>query len=167
MSVRRSMSSMFVLALLTFGVPTQSLAQVISSEAARVPARIDRPSVSRPRVPSVERGSSEPFVRTELFFGTAKPGGVVTDQEFEQFLDEVVTPLFPDGLTVVRGDGQFRGADGITVKEDAYVLILLYPFDQRGAGSKSIEAIRTEYKRRHQQESVLRVDESFVAWVQF
>jgi len=42
------------------------------------------------------------------------------------FLDQVVTPLFPDGLTVIKGDGQFKGADGLTIKEDSFVLVLLF-----------------------------------------
>jgi hypothetical protein len=41
----------------------------------------------------------------------------VTEEEFRAFLDEFVTPLFPDGLTVVKADGQFRGADGVTIEE--------------------------------------------------
>jgi hypothetical protein len=72
----------------------------------------DRPIV-RPRAPEGQRRGALAFARTELFFGTAKPGGAVTEEEFRTFLDEVVTPLFPDGLTVVKADGQFRGADGV------------------------------------------------------
>lgn len=166
MVVRRSLLSALAIAMLNLGVPVVSQAQVISSEGS-LTASFDKPAVSRRRVPSVEQGTAEPFVRTELFFGTAKPDGVVTPEEFQLFLDEFVTPRFPDGLTVVKGDGQFRGADGITIKEDAFLLILLYPFEQRTAGSKRIEEIREEYMKRHQQESVLRADESFVSWVRF
>jgi Protein of unknown function (DUF3574) len=79
----------------------------------------------------------------------------------------VVTPLFPDGLTLVRASGQFRGADGVTIKEDAYVLILLYPLEGQTASSRNIDAIRAEYMKRHQQESVLRVDDPFLVWVSF
>lgn len=166
MLVRRSLLSALAIAMLNLGVPVVSQAQVVSSEGALTP-RFDRPAVSRRRVPSVEQGTAEPFVRTELFFGTAKTDGVVTPEEFQIFLDEYVTPRFPDGLTVVKGEGQFRGADDVVIKEDSYVLILLYPFDQRAAGSKSVEEIRAEYMGRHQQESVLRADESFVSWVRF
>jgi hypothetical protein len=128
--------------------------------------RQDRPIVRR-RAPIGQRKGALAFVRTELFFGTAKPGGFVTDEEFKLFLDEVVTPLFPDGLTVVKADGQFKGADGLTIKEDSYVLILLYSLDSHKASSKSIDAIREAYMGLHQQESVLRVDDPFVVWVSF
>ncbi|HET9224479.1 MAG TPA: DUF3574 domain-containing protein, partial [Roseiflexaceae bacterium] len=47
------------------------------------------------------RLKTDPFVRTELFFGSERPNKPeVSDAEFKQFLDEEVTPRFPDGLTV-------------------------------------------------------------------
>jgi hypothetical protein len=128
--------------------------------------RQDQSVVRRPG-PRGQRRNALAFVRTELFFGTAKPDGVVTEEEFNTFLDEVVTPLFPDGLTVVKADGQFKGEDGVTIKEDSFVLILLYPFESQKASSRNIDHIRAEYLRQHQQESVLRVDDPFVVWVSF
>ena len=124
-------------------------------------------SVVRRRAPEGQRRNALAFVRTELFFGSAKPDGAVTEEEFKAFLDDFVTPLFPDGLTVVKADGQFRGADGLTIKEDSYVLILLYPVEGQKASSRKIDAIRAEYISRHQQESVLRVDDPFLVWVSF
>ena len=91
----------------------------------------------------------------------------MTEEEFRTFLDEVVTPLFPDGLTVVKADGQFRGADGVTIKEQSFVLILLYPVEGHKTSSKNIDAIRRAYMTRHLQESVLRVDDPFLVWVSF
>ncbi len=125
----------------------------------------DRPIVRR-RAPEGKRGALA-FARTELFFGTAKPDGSVTEEEFRTFLDEVVTPLFPDGLTVVKADGQFRGADGVTIKEQSFVLILLYPVEGHKTSSRNIDAIRRAYMTRHRQESVLRVDDPFLVWVSF
>lgn len=100
----------------------------------------------------------ELFSRTELFFGRNRPGGVVSEQEFQDFLDRNVTPRFPDGLTVVDAKGQFRGADAtVPEKEDSKILILLYRFDR--STSDQVEQIRTEYKKQFEQQSVLRVDE--------
>jgi Protein of unknown function (DUF3574) len=126
----------------------------------------DRPIVRR-RAPEGQRHNALAFVRTELFFGTAKPSGVVTEEEFNTFLDDVITPLFPDGLTVIKADGQFKGADGLTIKEDSFVVVLLYPVDGQKASSRNIDSIRSEYMRLHQQESVLRVDDPFLVWVSF
>src|SRR5262245_20026759 len=111
---------------------------------------------------------ADPFVRTELFFGSAKPdGGAVTEAEFKKFLDEVITPRFPDGLTLLTGLGQFRGSSGQIVQERSMLLILLYPSESARSGSEKIEEIRTLYKRQFQQESVLRVDERMPACVSF
>jgi Protein of unknown function (DUF3574) len=126
----------------------------------------DRPIVRR-RAPEGQRRGALAFARTELFFGTAKPGGFVTEEEFRTFLDEFVTPLFPDGLTVVKADGQFRGADGVTIKEESFVVILLYPVEGHKTSSRNIDAIRRTYMTRHRQESVLRVDDPFLVWVSF
>lgn len=100
----------------------------------------------------------DPFSRTELFFGRNRRGGVVTEEEFQDFLDNTVTPRFPDGLTVIDAKGQFRGEGAsLPEKEDAKLLILLYPFDRKS--SALVEEIRSEYKRQFEQQSVLRVDE--------
>jgi hypothetical protein len=126
----------------------------------------DRPIVRR-RAPEGQRRGTLAFVRSELYFGTAKPRGVVTEEEFRQFLDDVVTPLFPDGVTVLRADGQFRGASRVTIKEESFVLVLLYPLEGQKVSSRNIDVIRARYIEQHQQESVLRVDDPFLVWVSF
>lgn len=101
----------------------------------------------------------ERFVRTELFFGSLKPNKThVTNAEFRDFLKEVITPRFPEGLTLLTGQGQFRDASGEIIRERSRVLILLYPVAVRQESSKKIEEIREEYKWRFEQESVLRTD---------
>ena len=105
--------------------------------------------------------TTEPFIRTELFFGADKPDGTeVSKEEFQSFLDRKVTPLFPDGLTVLTGKGQFccDGA-GQLVQERSFVLILLYPEETKQGSSRKIEKIRRDYKTEFQQQSVLRVDD--------
>jgi hypothetical protein len=100
----------------------------------------------------------EIWARTELFFGTSRPDGtIVTDEKFKRFLDQEVTPRFPDGLTLLTGTGQFKNAAGVIIQEKSKVLILLYPLEDTGASNR-IEMIREAYKHAFQQESVLRVD---------
>lgn len=104
------------------------------------------------------RAPGKAFDRTELYFGSLRSDGtVVTDEEFDKFVDTVVTPLFPDGLTQLTGEGQFRGASGVAIEEKSFLVILLYPTNDRGA-NREIEEIRTEYKEQFAQESVLRAD---------
>jgi hypothetical protein len=108
-----------------------------------------------------ERGRNrhgELFARTELFFGGSKTdGSLVTDEEFRRFLDEEITPSFPNGLTLVSGSGQFRGSSGMIMREDSVLLILLYSAED-DMSSERIDQIRDSYKQAFQQESVLRVD---------
>ena len=99
------------------------------------------------------------FGRTELFFGRARANGsTITDQEFRGFLDDVITPRFPLGLTVLTASGQFRGSSGLVTREDALFVILLYPLAEPDS-DRRIEEIRTAYRDRFRQESFLRIED--------
>jgi len=131
--------------------------------------RIEAPGravVQRP-VPVGAKSGAMPFVRTELYFGTARPDGVVTDAEFREFVDQHVTPRFPDGLTLIKGDGQFRSEGSVLIKEQSFVLILFYPYGTRDECLRRIERIRFLYKQEFDQQSVVRVDDPYIVWVSF
>ena len=100
------------------------------------------------------------FARTELYFGTARPAPQppVSDAEFQGFLDNNITQAFPDGLTLLKGLGQFRGANGIAIEETSFLVIFLYPAEAWRESSEKIEQIRKDYKEMFRQESVLRSD---------
>jgi hypothetical protein len=103
--------------------------------------------------------SGDKYYRTELYFGRSKPdGSIITDEAWNKFLNEIVTPRFPDGFTVLDGIGQYRDKAGRIVKEPSKVLILLYPRKSRKTNSAKIDEIRAEYVRLFNQESVLRMD---------
>ena len=89
--------------------------------------RIETPGRAVPQhlIPTGARTGARPFARTELYFGTARPGGVITEAEFHDFVDRHVTPRFPQGLTLLKGDGRFPSEDTV-IKEQSFVLILLY-----------------------------------------
>ena len=126
-----------------------------------------RPLMRRPLARAAVNGSLS-FARTELFFGTGKPDGTaVTEAEFFAFIDEQVTPRFPDGLTVLRAEGQFRGENDVIVKEHSFVLILLYPVEDFRPSSRKINEIRRKYNAQFDQESVLRVDDPLAVRVSF
>jgi Protein of unknown function (DUF3574) len=103
--------------------------------------------------------SAELFSRTELFFGSLRADKPpVSEQDFLGFLDGTITPLFPNGLTLLTGLGQFLNAQGVIQQEQSWLLILLYPLGERQDNNGKIEAIRAEYKKAFEQESVLRSD---------
>lgn len=102
---------------------------------------------------------SEPWIRTELYFGTTKPdGGELTDEEWQEFLDQEITPRFPAGLTVLDGYGQFLNSSGVIAREGSIVLIVFHPVEAIEESNASIEEIRDAYEVAFEQESVLRAD---------
>jgi hypothetical protein len=95
------------------------------------------------------------LVRDVLYFGRNRPGGAeLSDTAWQQFVDEVLTPRFPAGLTIWDAAGQWRGASGKVERERSKVLTLLHSGDARSDGLVA-EAV-AEYKRRFAQEAVLR-----------
>lgn len=99
-------------------------------------------------------------VRTTLYFGLSQPAGRVSERQWNSFLRDVVTPLFPQGLTVSDAKGQWRGADGKIVREGTKVLTLIHD----DTATTAIDTIADTYKRRFSQESVL-VEQSAVCAV--
>lgn len=97
------------------------------------------------------------MARVQLFFGTTLADGqALADAEWLKFVDEQVTPRFPEGLTELSGRGQWRRPDGVISREPSRVLLLWYsPAKNREA---DIEAVREAYKSRYKQLSVMRVD---------
>lgn len=108
-------------------------------------------SLTAPRCAPDEQSA----VQDSLYFGTGRAIGVVTPEEWSRFLEVVVTPRFPQGLTVSRASGQWRGTDGSIVREATYVLHLLHGSDAQSEAS--VAAIVAAYKAQFQQEAVLRV----------
>jgi hypothetical protein len=95
------------------------------------------------------------MVRDVVYFGRNRPGGgVVSDEEWGRFLDEVVTPRFPSGLTVVEATGRWRGESGVVEQERSEIVTVLH--DGGEAARQSVAELAAEYKRRFRQEAVLR-----------
>ena len=107
----------------------------------------------------------ELWVEYQLFMGRSGPDGdIVDDAEWNAFLADAVTPRFPDGLTVLDGNGQWRGAEGQIQREESNILIILTPIDDEQS-QDLIEQVVNEYKTRFEQESVLKtVDKTCVAF---
>ena len=170
LDVFRAVFGVIVLALNTLtprqadaGRPQDGQPQV--EEPAR--ARNPQSPVIRRHLPDGARARALRFARTELYFGTATSDGAVTEVQFQDFVDREVSPRFPGGLTITRAEGRFRTEEGDIVKEQSFVLVLLYPFETFAEGSRRIERIRSLYKKQFDQQSVLRVDDQFVVWVSF
>jgi len=106
--------------------------------------------------PAAVAGDPNLAVWDRLYFGKGIPsGGEVTEADWAKFLAEVVTPRFPSGLTVLRGEGQWRGEDGAIVQEKNFILEVNHA--DTDAANRAVEEIAMEYKRRFKQEAVLRM----------
>jgi hypothetical protein len=94
-------------------------------------------------------------VQQTLYLGTGRRDGMVSAEEWSHFLESVVTPRFPQGLTVSQASGQWRGQDGTIVREASYVLTLVHPAD--ALNDAHVEQIAQAYRVRFEQDAVLRV----------
>ncbi len=93
----------------------------------------------------VKEGSR--WVQTEVYFGRNIPaGGAVSEEQFARFLDEVITPEFPQGLTVFDAYGQMRHEDGMIEKQQTKAVLLVH--EKTGANSDAVESIISEYRAR-------------------
>ena len=94
----------------------------------------------------------------ELFFGRAVVGAPeVSEADWRRFVDEEVTPRFPDGLSVTDVYGQWRGPKGDFVRENSKALFLVLSGGPDQAAN--VGYIRDAYKRRFSQQSVLLVEQ--------
>ena len=81
----------------------------------------------------------------------------VSDADWRRFVDEVITPRFPDGLSVMDVQGQWRAPGGTLVREPSKVVYLV--LDGGPDDPAKIAHIRDDYKARFHQQSVLLVSQ--------
>lgn len=155
MCTRASVASRSVLPHVHCGCRRDRIARVSARRSALlVSAALLASACAAPR----ERGcagGAQALLRDALYFGTATPDGTVSAAEWDAFLRDTVTPRFPDGLTVLGAAGQWRGADGVVVREPSYVLEVMHAED--AASERAIREIADAYKARFRQEAVMRV----------
>lgn len=112
---------------------------------------------------TIETGEHAPecpgawMTRTELFFGLSNARGPITDEQFKRFVDTEVSPKFPEGFTILGGEGAWQGASGQSQREGARVIVRVH----KGTVSDeaTISDVMETYKRQFQQDAVMRSDE--------
>jgi hypothetical protein len=101
--------------------------------------------------------SDSRWTLTKIYFGRSYPGGVVSDADFNAFLDTCVSRRFPEGLTRYDAEGRWRDSAGVAVREPSVVVEIL------NSGEDSdrilIKQIVASYKSRFAQKSVLVVED--------
>jgi uncharacterized protein DUF3574 len=106
-------------------------------------------------------GATKGWVDTRLYFGLGPADQAdkgVSEAEWSNFLDREVTPRFPNGLSVVDVYGQWQRKDRSNPERlRSKCLIIDYP--DTAENRAKVEAIRTAWKQRTGDQSVLRVTE--------
>lgn len=99
-------------------------------------------------------------VQSTLYFGLAlSDRGAVSERDWTRFLAEVVTPRFPDGLTVVDAYGQWRDpalADAPIVRETTKIIIVVH--SETPEAAVALADIKAEYMDRFGQKSVFHTE---------
>ncbi|HCF27617.1 MAG TPA: DUF3574 domain-containing protein [Cyanobacteria bacterium UBA11049] len=108
-----------------------------------------------PVAPADSLSRTDTFIQDQLYFGRSRAEGIISEAEFQKFLSTQITPRFPDGLTIIDANGQFRNRAGTIIKEPTKIVILIYPNSREKR--QAIQDIINLYKSQFQQESVLRV----------
>ncbi len=99
---------------------------------------------------------TEPATVAEAFFGRSSGGReVVDDAAWTRFVDEVVTPAFPDGLTVLDGAGQWRDRAGRLARERSKVLVVALPGGSAEEALARLAPVTAAYRARFAQQSVM------------
>ena len=95
------------------------------------------------------------MVVAELFFGRDQDRRLnVSDTEWADFLASVVTPNFPDGLTVFDSYGQWRNpATGMIGRSPRVKVVLVATNRSPDLGAR-LSAVIDAYKARFHQQSV-------------
>lgn len=93
------------------------------------------------------------MVRAELIFGLSTPDGPVTEDKWQGFVDEVITPRFRDGLTVIDVSGQWLNKKELVEREKSKIVLIL--FDPDPKRNQALAEITAQYKKRFKQDSVL------------
>lgn len=136
----------------TFFSLTSAITAIALSAGCAAPAPTATPTVASPMTCPAD---AQAMVSESLYFGTSKPKGVVSTADWQTFLSEVVTPKFPQGLSVWQASGQWKSDTGPVISEASYVLNIVHagtsPEDQ------ALADVVSSYKVKFQQEAVLRV----------
>ena len=107
------------------------------------------------------RPAQAQWLRTELYFSVGPlegKDGVISPARWREFLDQEVTPRFPDGFSVLDAYGQWRDHGAKEPERlGTKVIVILHENDAKRA--KDIEAIRLAWKRITGDLSVLRLSQ--------
>lgn len=96
------------------------------------------------------------WLRTEIYCGRGIPaGGQVSEQQFADFLDKVVTKEFPKGMTVFDAYGQMEKTSGTIVKQPTKVILVVH--EKSGENSAKVQKVAEEYRSKFGNPQVMHI----------
>jgi hypothetical protein len=107
--------------------------------------------------PVCAAGQGVPMQVVTLFFGRAIPGRPdLTEAEWQDFRDRVITPALQDGYTEWDGHGAWMNpATHATIQEATRLLVVALP--DTPASRAAIDRVRSAYQTRFHQQLVGRI----------
>jgi hypothetical protein len=102
--------------------------------------------------------SGQKMIQTDLYFGQSKlNGGKVSEKEWNAFVAQYVSKVFPQGSTIIKAMGNwYDTAQQQFITESSNIVISVNIMSPNL--NKQVDSLRYWYKTLHQQQSVLRVD---------
>ncbi len=99
------------------------------------------------------------YQRTDLYFGRDIPGGggTVSEQQWKNFSDSVISNYFPEGYTEWDANGRWKDTDTKQTITEPTKVVTFFGKKTR-ARSTALDSIAQRYLRRFRQQSVLRTD---------
>jgi hypothetical protein len=132
---------------------------LVVAAAFSVTCTAQTPPSSTLRGDRVHPSHAQHWVGTQLYFGLGPadaPEKGVAESAWRDFLDHEVTPRFPSGLSVLDVYGQWQSKQEAPPERiHSKLLIIYYPATRENA--IRIDAIRTAWKQRTGDQSVLKV----------
>lgn len=99
-----------------------------------------------PPKPQACPAGQTPLRTAQLFLGAGAPG----DRDLRRFVDQEITPRFPDGVTVVDGGDQWKGSANRMIRQASKVVLVVLPAG--GDSQGKVEAVRTAYRSKFRQD---------------
>lgn len=125
-------------------------ALAIAALAALAGCQTARPLASSCPVGQISQQTAQLY-----FGGMYGPASKVSEVQFRKYVDEELTPRFPDGLTVLDGGHQWRGEENKAIREAAKVVLIVLP--KTHAAQSRIDAARSAYWSRFHQDAMVEV----------
>lgn len=93
----------------------------------------------------------------QIFLGRQSPGQAVAKADLQRFIDQEIRPRFTDGFTVLDAGPKWRGDPNMLIRDAAKVVTVVLP--ARGDRQGRVEAVRSAYRARFNQETVVVVSQ--------